>query len=144
MSVTIKGQQIKDSSFNVKAHGKYTTIDKPSKVVNEGGRMGTPYGIAFGRNGMWAVVDDTNHCVWIFDREDQLVNKFGTNGIGNGQFSRPYGIAFDANNHLYVTDYGSHRIQKFESSGKFMIQFGTCGSGNGQLNCPFGITVHND
>ena len=52
LSVTIKGQQIKGSPFNIKVHGKYTTIDKPSKVVNEGGRMGQPWGIAFGMDGM--------------------------------------------------------------------------------------------
>ena len=59
LSVTIKGQQIKGSPFNVKVHGKYSTIDKPSKVVNEGGRMRKPLGIAFGRDGMWAVTDSS-------------------------------------------------------------------------------------
>ena len=142
LSVTIKGQQIKGSPFNVKVHGKYITIDKPSKVVNEGGRMGKPWGIAFGRDGMWAVTDSTNHCVWIFDREDQLVRKFGSNGKGNGQFSTPEGVAFDANNHLYVTDYGNHRVQVFDITGTYLFQFGSHGSGNGQLTYPLGITVH--
>ena len=63
LSITIKGQQIKGSPFNIKIHRKYTTINKRSKVINEGGRMGEPYGIAFGRDGMWAVTDDPNHCV---------------------------------------------------------------------------------
>ena len=36
LSVTIKGQQIKGSPFNVKVRRNYTTIDKPSKVVNPG------------------------------------------------------------------------------------------------------------
>ena len=144
LSVTIKGQQIKGSPFNVKVQGKYTTIDKPSKVVNEGGRMGQPWGIAFSRDGMWAVTDDTNHCVWIFDREDHLVRKFGSKGTSNGKFNGPYGVAFDANNHLYVTDFNNHRVQKFEISSKFMILFGTKGSDNGQLSSPLGITVHND
>ena len=144
LSVTIKGQQIKGSPFNVKVHGKYTTIDKPSKVINEGGRMGTPWGIAFGRDGMWAVTDITNHCVWIFDREDQLVRKFGSNGTGNGQFSTPEGVAFDANNHLYVTDYGNHRVQVFDITGTYLFQFGSLGSGNGQLKTPVDITVHDD
>ena len=143
-SVTIKERQIKGSPLIVKVHGNYTTIDKPSKVVNEGGRMGAPWGIAFGRDGMWAITDDTNHCVWIFDREDQLVRKFGSNGAGNGQFNNPFGIGFDANNHLYVTDYNNHRVQKFEIGGKFMLSFGTPGSGNGKLKYPLGITVHND
>ena len=49
LSVTIKGQQIKGSPFIVKVHGNYTTIDKPSKVVNAGGRMEKPCDIAFGQ-----------------------------------------------------------------------------------------------
>ena len=142
LSVTIKGQQIKGSPFNVKVHGKYTTIDKPSKVVNEGGRMGHPWGIAFGRDGMWAVTDESNHCVWIFDREDQLVRKFGSYGTGNGQFNIPEGVAFDANNHSYVTDYSNHRVQKFDITGTYLFQFGSQGSGNGQLKQPLGIIVH--
>ena len=120
LSVTIKGQQIKGSPFKVKVHGKYTTIDKPSKVVDEGGRMGQPWGIAFGRDGMWAVTDVSNHCVWIFDREGQLVRKFGSNGTGNGQFSTPADVAFDANNHLYVTDHYNHRVQVFDITGTYL------------------------
>ena len=145
LSISIKGQQIKGSPFNVKVHGKYTTIDKPSKVVNEGGRMGKLWGIAFGRDGIWAVADVSNHCVWIFDREDQLVRKFGSQGTGNGEFSStsPLGIAFDADNHLYVTDHYSNRVQKFNINGAYLFQFGTQGSGNGQLQNPLGIIVHN-
>ena len=144
LSVTIKGQQIKGSPFNVKVRRNYTTIGKLSKVVNPDNKMGQPWGIAFSREGMWAVTDDTNHCVWIFDREDQLVRKFGSYGTDNGKFNYPYGVAFDVNNHLYVTDFNNHRVQKFEINGKFMILFGTKGSGNGQLTNPAGITVHND
>ena len=143
LSISIKGQQIKGSPFNVKVHGKYTTIDKPSKVVNEGGRMGEPWGIAFGRDGTWAVTDDSNHCVLIFDGEDQLVRKFGSCGNGNGKLSRPLGVAFDANNHLYVTEFSNHRVQKFNINGAYIFQFGTQGSGNGQLKNPLGIIVHN-
>ena len=143
LSITIKGQQIKGSPFNVKVHRKYTTIDKPSKVVNEGGKMGRPWGIVFGRDGMWAVTEDSNHCVWIFDRANQLVRKFGSYGTGNGEFSSPLGVAFDANNHLYVTDHSNHRVQKFNISGAYLFQFGTQGSANGQLKHPLGIIVHN-
>ena len=142
LSVTIKGQQIKGNPFNVKVRGNYTTIDKPSKVVNEGGKMGTLWGIAFGRDGVWAVTDDSNHCVWILDREDQLVKKFGSNGTGNGEFNRPLGVAFDNNNHLYVTDHCNHRVQNFDITGTYLFQFGSQGSGNGQLKNPLGISVH--
>ena len=140
LSVAIKGQQIKGSPFSVKVHGKKYT--KPSKVVNEGGTMGTPYGIAFSKDGIWAVTDDSNHCVWIFDREDQLVRKFGSFGTGDGKFDRPLGVAFDANNHLYVTDHCNHRVQKFDINGKYLSQFGTLASANRHLENPIGIIVH--
>ena len=144
LSITIKGQQIRDSPFSVMVQGEYTTIDKPSKIINEGGRMGEPWGIAFGKDGMWAVTDNSYYCVWIFDRKDQLVRKFGSNGTGNGKFSSPYGIVFDANNNLYVTDHCNHRVQKFDINGAYLLQFGTQGSGSGQLYYPIGITFHND
>ena len=133
LSVTITGQQIKGSPFNVKVHGKYTTLDKPSKVaiVNEGGRMGPPCGIAFGRDGMWAVTDSSNHCVWIFDSG------------GNGEFDRPLGITFDTN-YLYVTDHHNHRVQKFDINGTYILHFGVQISGNHQLKQPLGIILHND
>ena len=95
--------------------------------------MGEPYGIAFGRDGMWAVSDNSNHCVWIFDREDKLVRKFSSRGTGNGEFCNPQGIVFHANSHLYVTDRDNHRIQKFDINinGTYLLQFGTRGSANG-------------
>ena len=143
LSVTIKGQHIKGSPFSVKVHGKRNTIDKPSKVVDADGKMGTPWGIAFGRDGMWAVADNSNNCVWIFDRKDQFVDKFGKEGNGNGEFNWPLGITFDANNHLYVADHNNHRVQKFCISTGYSSQFGICGSGNGQLKHPLGIILHN-
>ena len=45
--------------------------------------------IAFSSDGMWAETDDTNHCVWIFNNEDQLVRKFGSKGTDNGKFNHP-------------------------------------------------------
>ena len=143
LSVTIKGQEIKGSPFSVKVQGEYTTIDKPRKVVNDGGRIGEPWGIAFSRDGMWAVTDNSYYCVWIFDRDDRLVRKFGGDGTGDGKFSSPYGIVFDDNNHLYVTDHCNHRVQKFDINGTYLLQFGSQGSRSGQLYYPIGITFHN-
>ena len=74
------------------------------------------WAIAFGRDGVWAVTDDSYHRVYIFDGQDQLVRKIGSSGKGNGQFLNPQGLAFDANNHLYVSEYSNHRVQKFNIS----------------------------
>ena len=107
--VCINGEQIKGSPYSIVVGRNYQTIDKPSKIVNNNGSMGQPWGVAFGRNGLWAVADNSKHCVYIFDDKDQLVRKFGSNGNNNGQFKNLCGVAFDSHNHLYVVDYGNHK-----------------------------------
>ena len=141
----VNGQQIKGSPYSVvvQQYIDYTRVGKPSKIVKNDGNMGRPWGIAFGKNGMWAVADNTKHCVYIFDGQDQLIRKVGSHGNGNGQLDRPEGVTFDSNNHLYVADYENKRVQVFDVSGKY-LQFGSSGSGNGQLNGPVGITTHNN
>ena len=56
ISVSINRQQIKGSSYSVvmQQYIDYTRMGKPSKIVNNGGNMGQPWGIAFGKNGTWA------------------------------------------------------------------------------------------
>ena len=144
LSVSINGEQIKGSAYSIVVVRNYQIADKPSKIVNDNGSMGKPWGVAFGRNGLWAVADYSNDCVYVFDDGDQLLTKFGNKGSNNGQFRDPRGIAFDSHNHLYVVDGSNHRVQKFDSNGNYLLQFGSEGSSDGQLNNPYGVTVHND
>ena len=143
LSVIINGRHIQGSPYNVSVCRNYFALNIPSKTVNGDRRMGGPFGIAFGKDGMWAVADHSNHCVYIFDSQDQVVRKIGSKGKGNGEFDSPAGLAFDDDNNLYVVCRYNHRVQKFIISGQFLLQFGNEGEGNGQLNCPLGITVHN-
>ena len=138
--ITIKGEKIKGSPYCVTVYRDYKAIDQSNKVVNDGGNMGSPFAIAYGKN-LWAVTDDKNSCVYLYDDQDQLVRKFGSKGADKGQFQNPWGIAFDDNNCLYVSEFGNNRVQKFDSSGDYVLQFGGLGSGNGQLNRPMGIAV---
>jgi len=142
LSVTINKQHIKGSPYLVNVHRNYRVLDKPNKIVNGGG-LKQPWGIAFGKDGVWAVGDDSNHCVWMFDRQDQLIRKIGCEGNSNGQVSRPLGVAFDCDGHLYITEINKERVKKFNSNGEFLLQFGSRGSGDGQLKYPIGIVVHN-
>ena len=144
LSITINNVHIKGSPCSVQVLPQYSALDKPNKIVDDGGRMGYPWGIAFGKDGVWAVTDWVNHCVYIFDNQDQLARKFGSNGTRNGQFNFPAGLAFDANNHLYVVELGNDRVQKFTINGDYLLQFGKKGEGNGELDSPSGITVYND
>ena len=142
--VSINGEQIKGSPYSIVVGRNYQSIDKPNEIINDKGSMGCPWGVAFGRNGLWAVADCSNHCVYIFDDKDQLVRKFGSYGSNNGQFSGLRVVAFDSHNHLYVVDCGNHRVQKFDTNGNYLLQFGSNGVSDGQLNYPYGVTVHND
>ena len=141
LSVIINGRHIQGSPYSVKCR-YYFALNVPSKTVNGDGRLGKPWGIAFGKDGMWAVADYSNHCVYIFDSQNQVVKSFGTRGNGNGQFNYPRGVVFDDDNHLYVVDNSNHRVQKFTIRGEYMLEFGKYGSNNGHLQYPVGITVH--
>ncbi|XP_065890390.1 tripartite motif-containing protein 2-like [Dysidea avara] len=142
--VSIEGEQIKASPYTVVIHKPYTAIDQPSKVISNNGQMGKPWGIAFGRDGMWAVADWNKHCIYVFDSEDQLIRQFGCKGSNPGQISGPRGVAFDGDNYLYVADSGNHRIQKFDINGNYLLQFGVKGKSDGQFDAVYGITVYHD
>ena len=67
LSVAINREQIKGSPYSIVVGRNYQAIDKPSKTVNVNGSMDNPEGIAFSDHGMWAVADNSKHCVYIFD-----------------------------------------------------------------------------
>ena len=138
LSVFVNGQQIKGSPYSVLVRD-YTSVNKPINTVRI---TGGPYGIAFAKNGMWAVAEASNHCVYKFDEEDRLVRKIGSEGSGNGQFNYPEGVTFDSDDHLYVADRSNHRVQKFTIDGKYLLQFGGNGSSDGKLECPSGLASH--
>ena len=141
LSVAINGERIKGSPYSIVVRN-YQAIDKPSKIVNANGSMGCPWSIAFGSNGLWAVADYSNHCVYIFDDKDQLFRKIGSNGSNNGQLTNPRGVAFDSHNYLYVAD--NHRVQKFDTNGNYLMQFGSKRANDGQLYLPYGVAIHCD
>ena len=143
LSVIINGRHVQGSPYSVTCRN-YCALNVPIKMINDAGRLGQPWGIAFGKDGMWAVADYSNHCVYIFDSQDQVVESFGAEGYDdNGEFKFPSGVAFDDDNHLYVVHRDNPSVQKFDGRGDYMLKFGNCGSNNGQLHYPVGITVHN-
>ena len=145
LHVSINGQEISRSPYSIVVVRNYQALNLPNKIVNNNGSMGKPWGVAFGRNGVWAVVGYSNNCVYVFDGQDKLVRKVGSQGNKNGQFGiySPRGIAFDNDNHLYVADTNNDRVQKFDVNGNYLLQFGGRGSGDGQLEKPYAITTHN-
>ena len=139
LSIFVNGMQIKGSPFKVTVSRPYATISKPSKVINNYGSLGRPWGVSISRDGMWAITDYSNSFVYIYDSKDELVKMIGSPGMRNDQFECPFGIAFDDSNNLYVVDGGNSRIQKFDLQGNYLFQFG-----QEKLKNARGITVHNE
>ena len=143
ISVFIDGKKIKGSPY-ITVASNYPAVTKPTDIIDISGHShnAKPWGIAFGKRGVWAVADWTNHCVCMFYKEDQLLWKFGAKGCNDGQLDSPCGIAFDDNNHLYVADYNNHRVLKFDINGNYILQFTGKKSGDGCLSTPVDITIH--
>ncbi|XP_065920275.1 tripartite motif-containing protein 2-like [Dysidea avara] len=143
LSVLIGEQSVRGGPFPVVVSRDYNKLRKSTKAINDDGRMGKPRGVAFSHNHHWAVTDTTNHCVYIFNEQDQLVRKFGSHGNNKGQFEDPYGLCFDSYDNLYVADVGNNRVQKFNFFGEHYIDLGWQGEGSDRkLSSPHGIAIN--
>lgn len=71
----------------------------------------------------------------------KFVEKWGSFGMGNGQFERPHDVAFDSKGYVYVSGRDNNNIQKFTHNGTFVLKWGTKGSGDGQFNIPYSIGI---
>jgi hypothetical protein len=59
--------------------------------------------------------------------------KFGSNGIGDGQFMRPHDLAFDSSGNVYISERELNNIQKFDSNDTFIMKWSTEGEDQGQF-----------
>jgi len=144
LSVIINGHPIEKYPYYIVVGRNYHEITMPDEVINNSSNMGHSWGIAFSKDGIWAVVDNSNNCVYIYDSQDKLVEKFGSKGSNSGQFSNPCGVTFDNVNHLYVVEYGNSRVQKFSINGNYLLQFGNDDDDDDKLKGPVGITACNN
>jgi DNA-binding beta-propeller fold protein YncE len=88
------------------------------------------------------IVDGYAHCTEAFDRQGNLLLRFGSFGSGPGQFKQPCGIALDHKGRVFVVDRLNHRVQVFsDTSGAFLFQFGSQGQDSGKFNSPTGIAI---
>ena len=101
---------------------------------------GKPEGVWKLRDGRVAVADTHYHRVVLFNDDGSVSHKFGTQGIGAGQFVFPVTIAQDPMGFIYVGEYGDcQRIQKFTVDGAYVTEFGKHGSRDGEFQRPSGI-----
>ena len=141
-SLTIKGQPIQGSPFNVSvaASRDYTTIKNPVQTITG---MFTPYFISFSSDGDMFLTSDSSNCIYVYDNNGRQKTTIGSKGTGPLQFNDPIGIAINGDI-MYVAEYGGHRIHKLTLGGAFLSIFGSKGSGKGQFINPWGICIGPD
>ena len=92
-------------------------------------------------DGFVYVLDQANFNIQNSPRKEILVNSWGSQGSGEGQFLSPAGIAIHGNQYVYVTDSQGYRVSKFDTDGNFISQWGSQGSTPGKFRILRGIEV---
>ena len=77
------------------------------------------------------MADSGNHRIQRFAPEGSYLNKWGSEGSGDGQFFHPQAIAVGLDGSVYVGN--NDRIQKFTADGVFVFSGGSYGTDPGQF-----------
>jgi DNA-binding beta-propeller fold protein YncE len=103
------------------------------------GRMKRPINITIDSDGTKYVTDTGRDQVLVFDRSDNFVSAYGTEGQ-----MKPVDTAI-AGERLYVVDIQHHQVQVLDKrTGKFLFKFGKAGSKLGELFHPTNIAIGAD
>ena len=76
-----------------------------------------------------------------YSLQGDYLSKFGSHGIGDGQFNKPLGLCFNSKSLLYVVDRDNRRVQVFRENSVFLFKFGSKGHNPGQFQEPRYIAV---
>lgn len=82
--------------------------------------------------------------IYVYERPDAFLFRFGQKGGSIGKLSRPVGIAVDSANELiYVVDYMRHAVSIYNLEGVFLQEYGGSGKDAGWFNHPNQICIDN-
>ena len=140
LSLTVKGQSIQSSPFNVVASRDYTNLKNTVQTITG---IVQPGFIAFSDNGDMFVTSYGDHCIYVYDSSGRQKTTIGSKGTGPLQFNDPMRIAISGDI-MYVVENRGHRIHKSTLRGVFLGNFGCKGSGKGQFSYPWGICIGPD
>ena len=102
---------------------------------NNSGEFNGPRDVAVSSNNEVYVADTFNHRIQKFDKNGNLLLKWGEYGSihqgegANKGLNEPWGLAVSTNDMIYVADTWNHRIVKFDSDGGWVASWGSFGDG---------------
>ncbi len=104
------------------------------------GRLARPAGVAYdAASDRLYVSDAAAHRIFVFAADGRLVESFGSNGNGPGEFNFPTHLALTRNGNLIVTDTLNYRVQIVRRNGDPLASFGHVGDGSGNFASPKGV-----
>lgn len=116
-----------DQIFEFTHDGKRLLLTMGEKGVqaSDDTHFGRPADISFAPDGSYYVADGyANTRVIKFNKDNQRVLTWGTEGTGAGQFKvEVHDVAVDAQGRVLVADRGNNRIQIFDSNGKYLDEW---------------------
>ena len=84
-----------------------------------------PHSLATDKFGNIYVTDTGNNRVEKFSSDGTFISKWGSKGMGNGQFIQLHYINVSPEGKfVYTVELGNHRVQKFTSNGNFCNNVG--------------------
>lgn len=80
--------------------------------------------------------------IYVYNKNEKFLFKFGKKGGSSGKLSRPRGIGIEEDKHwFYVVDYMRHTVNVFDREGKYLFEFGGKGWGPGWFQYPSYVYV---
>jgi streptogramin lyase len=92
-------------------------IDDPSQY-------GSFFKVVVSEQGDVYIADQEKHQVEKFDSNGKILLKWGTDGVGEGQFKGILDIAIDNSGNVYISDTDIPYIQEFDKDGRFLAKLG--------------------
>ena len=102
-----------------------------------------PQGLVVGGDVLW-IADAGNHRIQRYDIRSEtpkLIDIWGREGKGLGEFWYPYGMSLASDGSLVICEYGNQRLQRFSPTGELLASWGSPGFDVGQLHEPWGVVV---
>ena len=107
---------------------RFQKFDTLGNLQETWGRSYNARAVAVAPDGNIYVADGDANSVIQFDQHGQLLNEWGGQGNGAGQFNEPNGVAIGPAGNIYVADTYNNRVQKFDSSGGLIAIWGSADS----------------